>query len=393
MPTTPRPPYIILRPLVSCSVACPYPNFHLRFPVLRFPIGTRLTQSGGSTDVPADVLERMRRTYVASAVRNMELHGHLRKVLRRLRDSGVNVIVLKGAYLGEAVYGDYALRPMADVDLMVPRAELSRASVLLLDKGSVHGGPAYSELPARGKRPGPFAGSGIDIHWTLDIPGGRSRLDVGGLWSRAVPVSIAGVEVLTLCPEDLLLHLCLHAAFRHGLGDGLRPICDVAETAQRFHRGLKWSQLVGRAHEWGASRYVGLMLCLARNLLHANVPDEVIEQLVPEGIEQRLFAAARESVLAQTGYLERMPFFRRLGARSLGEKARLASERLFLSRGEMAARYPAARDSRHLYIYYLLRLKDLVRTYLRHVTGRAGLPARKRDPNAILLRWLKSGKS
>ena len=219
-------------------------------------------------------------------------------------------------------------------------------------------------------------------------------MDPTGFWDRARPAKIAGVEVLALCPEDLLLHLCLHTAHRHGLGDGLRPLCDVSETIQRFRDEMNWVQVAERARAWGASRYVGLMLHLARSMLGAGVPDDILKQLVPGGIDQRILMRARESVLAKTGYAQRMPLFGRLGAKSLGEKLKLSWERVFLSRDEMAATYPASRGSKHFYLYYALRLRDVIRTYWSHTFRRARLMMQSRghDRNAALVNWL-SGKS
>jgi len=90
--------------------------------------------------------------------------------------------------------------------------------------------------------------------------------------------------------------------------------------------------------------------------------------------------------------MERMPFFGRLGAKSFGEKAKLSWERVFVSRGEMAAMYPASRDSKHVWFYYALRLRDVVRTYWFHAQQRRVMQRRGRDRNASLFNWLDSGK-
>lgn len=87
----------------------------------------RLKQGGTWTCVPADAWERLRLAYFASANRNRRLYLQLRPLLAGLRTAGIPVIVLKGAYLAEAVYGDIALRPMGDVDLLVPSADLPGA--------------------------------------------------------------------------------------------------------------------------------------------------------------------------------------------------------------------------------------------------------------------------
>lgn len=352
----------------------------------------QLKKVGARASVPPDVWQRLRLAYFAGASRNARLLKELGALLERLRSAGVRVIVLKGAFLAEAVYLDVALRHMTDIDLMVPRAALPKAYAVLLDTNRV------LRLP-KGTRAGFASGwelrlpvdAGVDFCWAIDVPGGRSRLDVDGLWSRALPAAVVGVEVLVLSPEDLLLHLCLHATHRHGLSDGLRPFVDIARVASHYRNEMDWPQVVGRAHEWGASRYVGLALQLARNMLDAEVPDDAVERLVPGGVDQRALATARQSVLAKTGYVQLMPFLDWLGAKSVVDMAALSWERVFQSREEMAVLYPGARESSHLFLYHGLRLRDAVRDYLYHTLRRVRLAVRTRgrDPNAQLLNWLR----
>jgi len=355
----------------------------------------RLKSASRQTSVPADTWERLRLTYFANASRNMRLYRGLGPVLQCLRSSGIRVIVLKGAYLAEAVYDNVALRPMCDVDLMVPRAESPRAHAVLLDMGGSC--PLFEdvELCCRRRRhlpPVVVRGLAIEIHWTIASPTGPVRINAAGLWDRARRTTIAGVEVLALSPEDTLLHLCLHFCYQHRLV-GLRSLCDVAETLRRFRGEMDWTQVVERAREWRASRYVGLTLHLARSVLGAGVPDDVLERLVPDGLDQRLLATAREAVLAANGYGQWMSFFDMVGIQSLGDKAKLSWKRVFLSRDEMAAIYPASRSVRYLHFYYALRLGQVIRTYCSHARRRARLmvQSRGRDRKASLVRWLKSG--
>jgi hypothetical protein len=116
----------------------------------------------------------------------------------------------------------------------------------------------------------------------------------------------------------------------------------------------------------------------------------VAGRLVPEGIDQRVTEAARETVLTQTRPAQWEPLFRVLGARSLGDKAKLMRKRVFLSGDEMAAKYPASRGSRCFRLYYVLRLRDGLRTYTLHALRRARLlmQRHRRGRYAALFDWL-----
>jgi hypothetical protein len=125
-------------------------------------------------------------------------------------------------------------------------------------------------------------------------------------------------------------------------------------------------------------------------MLGEAVPDDVVERLVPEGIDPRILEAAREAVLTQTARHHWESLFRALGARTLGDKAKFLKERIFLSRDEMAAKYPASRGSKHFYLYYALRLRDGLRAYTFHARRRARLmmQRRRRERYAALNDWL-----
>jgi len=354
----------------------------------------RLKEGGARARVPADSWKLLQLHYFVNSERITRRFRTLRTVLECLHSAGLPVIVLKGAYLAETVYDDAALRQMNDVDIMVPKAELPRAQAALLALGCTQIEPVDIEtyrddyrLPEFYLHDLPF-----EMHWTIALPTGPVRIDVDGLWSRSRPATIAGVEVLALSPEDLLLHLCLHTRYLHQ-HFAPKPLCDIAETVHHFRDDLDWAQVVVRAHEWDAARHVGLALHLARVMLRVEVPDSVLEQLVPGGIDPRLLETAKEFTLAQKECRQVVPLFDQLGAESFGDKARLVWKRVFLSRTEMAETYPASRNSRLLYRFYVLRLRDVIRTYWSHTfrRGRLTVQSHGHDPNAALVNWL-SGK-
>ncbi|MBN2466110.1 nucleotidyltransferase family protein [candidate division WOR-3 bacterium] len=369
----------------------------------------RLKESGGSDLVPADEWKRLRLAYFTNGDRNTRLFRELRKVLDCLHNSDIKVIVLKGAYLAEAVYGDTALRPMCDADLLVRQAELAKAESALL---------AISTTPPQAYRPPPPSGETgpanaegdggmekhiqqiqihdltVELHWSIASEAEPFKINANGLWQRACPARVAGVEALALSSEDLILHLCLNLCHTDWLA-GLRSLCDLAETVRRFGSSTDWAGVAQGARDWDAAKYVGLTLSLAQTLLGAEVPGSIIEQLVPGGLDPRVLEAAKESVVTQTGYGPRIPSLYPSGAKSLRGEVKWFWRRVFLSRDEMAAKYPASRNSRHLYLHHALRLRDALRaspSYLPILVRfmRAGL---RRSRYASLSSWLKSGKT
>ncbi len=95
----------------------------------------RLKTLGSDANIPVSILQRLRKTYLTSAARNVHLYHELSNVLAVLQKADIPVIVLKGAHLAEIVYGNIALRPMSDTDLLIKRQDLARSQQKLLETG------------------------------------------------------------------------------------------------------------------------------------------------------------------------------------------------------------------------------------------------------------------
>jgi len=72
----------------------------------------------------------------------------------------------------------------------------------------------------------------------------------------------------TLCDQDLMLVLCVHAA-KHGWKQ-LSWLCDIAQLARS--RALDWAALLAQAQKLGVARIVSVTFLLAQKLLGATVP-------------------------------------------------------------------------------------------------------------------------
>jgi hypothetical protein len=249
---------------------------------------------------PADAALRLLNAQrVRTRLASLRLRAHLAEALQALHARGLPAIVLKGAYLCEHVYPEPSLRPMGDADLLVPRAELGRAARVLRglgwrgpDPSSAVARPGEHELPAFER-----GGASIELHWSIEDDGAPFRIDEEGLWSRAVGVRVAGAQALALAPEDLLLHLCMHAAYGHGwlqFDGGLRPLCDIAFTVRALGSDIDWDTLAARAADWGVQPCAWLALGLAQELLAAPVPPSTLARMAPPQGGPRMHGVARD---------------------------------------------------------------------------------------------------
>ena len=257
----------------------------------------RLSRMNLGVSLPSTALQSLREAYLHNAERNVGLYHELSSVLTALHNEGIPVIVLKGAYLAEGVYGDIALRPMVDVDLLVRREGLSRVKGIFIELG--YGMPDNSNAESSSHvdlrpftKPSPIP---FEVHWSLPTPH-PFRIDIDGLWERAHPATIAGVEVLGLSPEDLLLTLTLHACNHHKFGLGLISLCDISEVVRHYNGQIDYEQLHQRAREWGISNCLHLTLLLSKELLQSDVPDALLIDSGPREFDRRLVSWAKEQI-------------------------------------------------------------------------------------------------
>jgi hypothetical protein len=274
-------------------------------------------------------------------------------------------------FLADAVYSDIGLREMNDIDLLVYPQHVQRIAELLAEWGytseaavSPHEArEVLNHLPRLIKK----NVAGFEIHWNVTSPGKVYGIDPEELWKRAVPVRLKGMEVLAFCPEDMLLHLCLHISYQHQFAFGLRPFCDIVELLACYEDNLDWAAVLERVERWGWGRGIYVALLLANNLVDAAIPVQVLAQLQPTDIPVDIVDAAVLQVLTDSRVASTVTkhFANFLGHEGLMEKTGIFLDRIFLPRRVMATKYPADHDSWKIYYYYPRRMFDVFRRLYR----------------------------
>lgn len=328
----------------------------------------RLHDLKGNERLPQTVLERLHEVYLQATARNMVMLFHAGILLKALKARDLDVIVLKGVYLAEAVYPSIGLRTFGDLDLLVRKTDLGAALGVMQELGyqlttwydAQAPNTEIKHIPPLKKQDAPM----VELHWRILEEDAPFTIDMDGIWQRAVPASIADSDVLALGAEDLILHLCIHFTYQHRLGGGVKYLYDIVEVLQRFEGRIDWQQLAATAKVWGVERVVWLTLRLVQEITIAAVPPEALQQLQPAPASRIVEEAMHQ--LSPPGK-ERVTLTPDLAALSevkgAGRQLKLIASRIFVPRQVMARLYNVDPHSPRIYGYYIVRFVELFRQY------------------------------
>jgi hypothetical protein len=344
----------------------------------------------------------LRDEYLQSSLRNMKIFSALERITGVLCRQGIDVLLLKGAHLARFVYPREATRPMADADIMVRSADFARSVALMQGAGfKVHAEPhlasaspphiAHVSLASR-------TGTVIEVHRTFDLSRPGSPVDIEGVWARAETIRLNGADARVMCPEDAVLHLCMHAAMQHAFCLGLPVLCDVDAILTRRGSVFDWNMLVRRAQEWRMTRGAWVTLALCHELLGVMIPGEIVRALQPAPPREPILEAARARLLeGKPRDAASWTMLKRIAVPPpTGSRLRALGRQLFMPPGELARRSGVPAGSCRVAACYARRLGALTRTYLpllwRLARGERATRASARGvrDEAALKRWLRS---
>lgn len=213
----------------------------------------------------------------------------------------LRLLFFKGPVLSAACYGSREVRQFADLDVLVRKEDVERASAFLMDLGYsviqlsrrglswLLGTPPPPGTPERltsestaqiylknhyhlpFRRPGRPRGVTVELHWDL-FREDQLRLPIDDFWQRAVMTRVAGRDVLTFSPVDNLLYLCLHTSLDGYRRIRLMKLIDIVCVADTFGPE-EWRCLAARAREYGVDALLILGLSVSYRAFGRDLPD------------------------------------------------------------------------------------------------------------------------
>lgn len=304
-----------------------------------------------------DVLKTLRGTYLQISARNAWAYQEVAAWLADLQRAHIPVVLLKGCALATTLYENRDLRPVGDLDLLIPRAMVERARALALTRGykpfqherrsGCDQRFAYQVAFWRDE-PQPAQ---LDLHWhPFNIPYYAQRIPSGWFWTRTITLSFNDRTARILAPDAQLLYLCTHFA-KHRF-ERMIHAYDIALLLARHGGQINWDALLKMASSFHLVKVLQEALAQVHAVWRMAMPSAVrtqLQALQPSRRERLLFAG----MMAQST----KAFIALQGLTTPGLHAKIA---FWLCYGVPSAAYMRARygirRARLLPMFYLWRV-------------------------------------
>lgn len=330
-------------------------------------------------------------------MRQLQVQRELVQLDKILKAQGIPYIILKGPVLAFTCYPRSELRPMRDIDILVPKSRAIEVFNLLLDAGCTRIGSSqeapeskldsYKHLPAI---LGISASVTIEVHTRVfnqhEIGSAEDFSLRPDFWASGFEYKLGNRHVVLEDPTYLLSHLIFHAVYEHQLNNGPLVLADIYYLLQAHT--IDWDKFDGLVSDLGMTKGVSLVFALMKKYYRDRVTFPSRYQLD----DQEMLRSSEVLLFAD---------FETRGSRSVIRSANTHTSKwgwicstLFPEKQKVAQLYELRAASPVVYLYYIANwcrlLLTVVPQYLRTILSRDDMTHTEARSAKKLGKWLSA---
>jgi hypothetical protein len=248
-----------------------------------FPLVYTNLRAIAATAIPAPLLQTLKRWSEHSVLRNLTLAKSLLEIQATMVAHSLTVVPFKGPVLAHMIYHQPAYRSYLDLDFLVSPTEFEAAGLVFQEMGLRVNQRNDASYYRQAQFASPQLSLVVDLHYALTPIDCYVNLPTGSMLERLIKIPFQQIKMLSLCPEDLFMVLCVDGAKCYWRS--LLRLVDLAEFVR--NQPLDWSVLLQRAQELGCAGQVWLGLSLIHRWLEAPLPEAVLEAF-PDWAKQEM---------------------------------------------------------------------------------------------------------
>ena len=287
--------------------------------------------------VPEQIAQLFKKELYKTVARSATQKAELKKIIAEFEREGIAYCVLKGAAITE-LYPSEDMRSSLDCDIYVNPCDTERAAALITALGYERGEADGAKDIAFMKMP--FMT--VELHYALSYETDMTHAGLTELEQRLVPAQDNPL-CLTMTREDLYLYTLAHTA-HHFLtaGTGLRSVADDYLMRKKLLPQCDADYINTRLEQLGLKAFAAQLKALGDYWFGSGQKDAVMPQLEQYIIRSGVYGTDTEYYINIT-----------VASSALGgSRSKYILRRIFPSRTDMAAQYPALRKNMVLLPYY-----------------------------------------
>ncbi len=238
--------------------------------------------------IPDELVGRFRQMYYLHISKSTDFSSQIEKAFNCIESFKIKTLLFKGPAIDYLIYDDF-LRPRIDLDIVVEGEQIAVLEKALFDLGydapeeeKNYPLPEYLNSRLFVPRPNGFVPIHVHKHLinnmflTVDRLLSMKMKDVweeSGLFKNYQ-------HLYVLKPELNIIYLCEHG-LKHDF-DQIIFLYEIEALIRNYREGLDWKKLVALAEDSGLGRAVYYGLYFVKEVLSADIPEEVIDSLKPK---------------------------------------------------------------------------------------------------------------
>lgn len=220
-------------------------------------------------NIDHELLEIWKKETFISGVGQLRHIKNVSEFLCEFNKQSIPVIVLKGLVIRD-LYPKTELRTMCDADLIVHKEDLEKVKNLLLNLGYIEKVTSDKDLCfIRGN-------TYVEVHWSIANEKSFNNVELFEeiMWKNAIKVNVGDSETLSMCYEDLLVHICMHmAAHIKYLGFGIRQLCDLVLLVEKKGNVINWDKFIEKINMIGIYKFTVVIFNICNKLFDMEIPN------------------------------------------------------------------------------------------------------------------------
>jgi len=295
---------------------------------------------------------------------NMSLLAEFTKISKILKKENISLIALKGLHLMQDIYPHIALRFSRDLDILVLKKDSKKAYECLkkLDYFPEKELVAYDftfdygiQLSQMLNKKNRFV---IEIHAYIDD---TIKISTDELFE------FSNDNKLSL--EDLIIHLCIHLCYRDLFKSDLRHYLDFCVLLEKEVSKINWDLVIFKINKYNCSEGVYLVFQILKVLFNIKIHEKIDTLYILTKERKKIIDNAIEFMWLYDKSSKDYTFYKSKAVGIIESKTFLGKTlfRVFIKKQDLAHIYKLDKNSKSIYIYYIIRLYDLIKNHSKNL--------------------------